>query len=120
MATAQRRLGTDLANQETRPWFLWDEDLCVRELRATLSDQTHPRWGELAAKVIRETRDDQVWLFLTPAKAAARYGEVAPGSGAAGRSGAISSEPGAVMAMHGPASRLRGCERIAASRSAPA
>jgi hypothetical protein len=78
MPTAQRRLGTDLANPETRPWFLWDEDLCVRELRAILTDQAHPRWVELAAKVMREARDDQVWLFLTPAKAAARYGEIAP------------------------------------------
>ncbi|OGL07665.1 MAG: hypothetical protein A3F92_08795 [Candidatus Rokubacteria bacterium RIFCSPLOWO2_12_FULL_71_22] len=75
---APRRLGTDLEDPEVRPWFLWDEDLSVRELREALADESHPRWVELAAKVMREARDDQVWLFLRPQRAVARYQDIAP------------------------------------------
>ena len=78
MRKAERRLGTDLADPETRPWFLWDEDLSVRELREILADRRHPRWVELAARVMREARDDQVWLFLAPAQVAACYQDIAP------------------------------------------
>jgi hypothetical protein len=77
MAEVQRRLGTDLKDPETRPWFLWDEDLSVRELQDILADESHPRWVELAAKIMREARDDQVWLFLRPVSVAARYPELA-------------------------------------------
>ena len=78
MGRAPRRLGTDLEDPEVRPWFLWDEDLSVRELREALADERHPRWVELAAKVMREARDDQVWLFLRPQRAVARYQDIAP------------------------------------------
>ncbi len=78
MSQAPRRLGTDLDNPETRPWFLWDEDLSVGELRGILSDETHPRWIDLAAKLMREARDDQVWLFLPVDRVAARYHDLAP------------------------------------------
>ena len=78
MGRAPRRLGTDLEDPEVRPWFLWDEDLSVRELREALADESHPRWVELAAKVMREARDDQVWLFLRPQRAVARYQDIAP------------------------------------------
>ncbi len=78
MSQAPRALGTDLRNLDTRPWFLWDEDLSVRELRAVLADEDHPRWIELAAKVMREARDDQVWLFLPVEQVARRYGDLAP------------------------------------------
>lgn len=78
MSRVQRRLGTDLQDPETRPWFLWDEDLSVRELRAILAIESHPRWVELAAKVMREARDDQVWLFLPPSRVVARYQDIGP------------------------------------------
>lgn len=51
MTRAARPLGTDLDYPDTRPWFVWDEDLTVRELREILADEAHPRWVELAAKV---------------------------------------------------------------------
>ncbi|MCI0588990.1 MAG: hypothetical protein L0323_19380 [Planctomycetes bacterium] len=73
-----RPLGTDLADPNTRPWFLWDEDVSVSELRAILGDEAHPRWVELAAKVIREARDDEVWDFLPLARVVARYAEIRP------------------------------------------
>jgi hypothetical protein len=78
MSDTQRPLGTNLEDPETRPWFLWDEDLCVRELREILAAESHPRWTELAAKVMREARDDQVWLFLPVSRVAARYRDIAP------------------------------------------
>lgn len=78
MSEPARTLGTDLQTGDTRPWFLWDEDLSVRELRAILADESHPRWVELAAKVMREARDDQVWLFLPVERVAARYVDPAP------------------------------------------
>jgi hypothetical protein len=77
MAEVQRRLGTDLKDPEIRPWFLWDEDLSVRELQDILADESHPRWVELAAKIMREARDDQVWLFLRLVSVVARYPELA-------------------------------------------
>jgi hypothetical protein len=78
MSGSARALGTDLDDPETRPWFLWDEDMSVGELRQTLVDENHPRWVELAAKVMREARDDQVWLFLPVERVAARYSDLAP------------------------------------------
>ena len=78
MSPSPRTLGTDLDDPETRPWFLWDEDMSVRELRQVLADEGHPRWLELAAKLLREARDDQVWLFLPVGRVAARYTELAP------------------------------------------
>ena len=73
-----RSLGTNLADPNTRPWFLWDEDLSVGELRGILADERHPRWVELAAKVLREARDDEVWFFLSVHRVAARYADVRP------------------------------------------
>lgn len=78
MTGVPRPLGTDLDDPETRPWFLWDEDLSVRDLQEILADETHPRWLDLAAKVMREARDDQVWRFLTVGCVAARYPELTP------------------------------------------
>ncbi len=72
-----RPLASDLSD-ESRPWFFWDEDLSVAELRALLADERHPRWVELAAKVMREARDDQVWRFLPVHRVGARYGELRP------------------------------------------
>ena len=78
MSRLPRALGTDLGDPETRPWFLWDEDMSVGVLRQALADEGHPRWLELAAKVMREARDDQVWLFLSVERVAARYPDLAP------------------------------------------
>jgi hypothetical protein len=78
MSAPARRLGTDFDDPGTRPWFLWDEDLSVGELKAILADETHPRWLELAARLMREARDDQVWRFLPVDRVVARYRDLAP------------------------------------------
>jgi len=54
MSRANRPLGTDLTNPETRPWFFWDEDLSVGELRAILADEHHPRWRDAAVSIAFE------------------------------------------------------------------
>src|SRR6266542_2874339 len=93
MSRSPRPLGTNLDDPETRPWFLWDEGMSVGELRQALADEGHPRWLELAAKVMREARDDQVWLFLPLERVAARYPDLAP-LVAVARSGTTCSQRG--------------------------
>jgi hypothetical protein len=78
MRPHERPLGTDLSDPETRPWFLWDEHLSVRDLGAILAHERRPRRVELAAKVMREARDDQLWQFLPAARVVARYVDLAP------------------------------------------
>jgi hypothetical protein len=63
-----RRMTTDFSRTEDRPYFLWDEDLSVRELRAKLSAKDSASERErlrLMAKLLREARDTDVWEFVT-------------------------------------------------------
>jgi hypothetical protein len=66
-----RPLGSDLLAVETRPYFLWDEDVSVGELREALASGNEPERLRLAGKLLREARDTDVWQFLTPADVAA-------------------------------------------------
>jgi hypothetical protein len=73
-----RRLTTDLGDEDARPCFLWDEDLTVREVRAVLRDGPPDERLRLLAKILREARDDQVWLFTTPSEVTRLWPELAP------------------------------------------
>jgi hypothetical protein len=65
-----RPLTVDLTCQERRPYFLWDEDVSVAELRATLrGGEPHER-DRLLGKLLREARDTDVWFFTTPREVA--------------------------------------------------
>jgi hypothetical protein len=67
-----RPLAADLSDPSARPYFLWDEDVSVAELRAALrpgADQ-HERM-RLMGKLLREARDLDVWSFVSPADVAA-------------------------------------------------
>jgi len=66
-----RPLTTDLDELDRRPYFLWDEDVTIRELRAILADPGDPRRERLLGKMLREARDIDVWRFVTPAEVAA-------------------------------------------------
>jgi hypothetical protein len=66
-----RPLTTDLDELDRRPYFLWDEDVSIRELRAILADHSNPRRERLFGKMLREARDIDVWRFTTPAEVAA-------------------------------------------------
>ena len=62
-----RPLTTDLTQSDRRPYFLWDEDTSVAELRAALSGPDEADRLRLLGKMLREARDTDVWQFVTPA-----------------------------------------------------
>jgi hypothetical protein len=66
-----RPLTTDLSRGECRPYFLWDEDVSIDELREILTGPEGPRRDRFLGKMLREARDVDVWLFVTPGEVAA-------------------------------------------------
>jgi len=70
--SAMRVLSVDLADPNGRPYFFWDEDVSVAELRAALKPggDEHARL-RLLGKLLREARDMDVWRFVTPPEVAA-------------------------------------------------
>lgn len=64
-----RTLTTDMTRDDLRPYFLWDEDVSISELRAALA-VPGVRRDQLLGKLLREARDVDVWSFLTPAEVA--------------------------------------------------
>ena len=71
-----RPLSTDLENPATIPYFLWDEPMTVAELRERLSSASHPERIRLIAKILREARDPDVWLFTTVEEVLALWPEL--------------------------------------------
>ena len=73
-----RPITSDLSREDERPYFLWDEDLSVRELREALLEGPDDTRRRLLAKVMREARDDEVWHFTKPDVVARELPELAP------------------------------------------
>lgn len=71
-------LSTDLTDPTAIPYFLWDEPMTVRDLRARLSGASQPERLRLLAKVLREARDTEVWLFTNPQEVARDWPALAP------------------------------------------
>lgn len=71
-------LSTQLDDPEAVPYFLWDDPMTVRELRARLVQASAPERARLLGKVLREARDTDVWRFTTPEDVVARWTELAP------------------------------------------
>ena len=65
-----RALTSDLSIGEKRPYFLWDEDISVNELRQKLLSDDVAERRRLLGKMLREARDTDVWLFTTPEEVA--------------------------------------------------
>lgn len=65
-----RPLTTDLARGDLRPYFLWDEDVSIDELRAALAGPDSVHRDRLLGKMLREARDVDVWQFVTPREVA--------------------------------------------------
>lgn len=63
---------TDMRELDRRPYFLWDEDVSIAELRSLLRDgsEDDPHRLRLLGKMLREARDIDVWSFVTPAAVA--------------------------------------------------
>jgi hypothetical protein len=59
-----RPLTTDLDRGDARPYFLWDEDVTVDELRARLRGADGDERLRLLGKMLREARDIDVWRFV--------------------------------------------------------
>ncbi len=53
-----------------RPYFLWDEDVSIDELRAVLAGADRAARDRLLGKMLREGRDLDVWNFVTPSEVA--------------------------------------------------
>lgn len=60
------RLSTDLHDPAARPYFLWDEETTVAELRSAIARAEPEEWARLVGKLMREARDTDVWLFVKP------------------------------------------------------
>ena len=65
-----RPLTTDLTREDARPYFLWDEDVSISELRQVLAGPDSARRDQLFGKMLREARDLDVWRFVTPQQVA--------------------------------------------------
>jgi hypothetical protein len=61
---------TDMTRRDLRPYFLWDEDVSIGELKEVLAGPDSPRRDELLGKMLREARDIDVWQFVRPAEVA--------------------------------------------------
>lgn len=65
-----RPLTSNFDEGEKRPYFLWDEDVSVTELRTALAGDDRELRDRLMGKMLREARDNDVWRFVTPAAVA--------------------------------------------------
>jgi hypothetical protein len=61
-----RPLTADLSQRDRRPYFLWDEDVSIDELRQILSGPPSDHRDRALGKMLREARDTDVWQFVTP------------------------------------------------------
>ena len=65
-----RPMTTDMDRIDARPYFLWDEDLSIAELRERLEGPDRKERLRLLSKLLREARDIDVWQFVTPLEVA--------------------------------------------------
>jgi hypothetical protein len=70
-------LTLDFTQSHLRPYFLWDEDLTVGDVRARLRGDDRPERLRLLAKLLREARDIDVWAFVSPEDVARALPEIA-------------------------------------------
>ena len=59
------RLTTDMRDEDSRPYFLWDEPLTIRQLREILRSGSEQERLAYMAKILREARYEDVWEFLS-------------------------------------------------------
>ena len=65
-----RKLSLDMMSGDARPYFLWDEDVSINELREILGGPSDATRDRLLGKMLREARDLDVWAFVTPLEVA--------------------------------------------------
>jgi hypothetical protein len=64
--TRIRSLTVDLTEGAKRPYFLWDEDVSIDELKGIMLAGPEPDRLRLMGKMLREARDLDVWTFVAP------------------------------------------------------
>jgi hypothetical protein len=65
-----RPLSSNLTDEDKRPYFLWDEDISLREFKQRLRGPDAEDRLRMLARLMREARDIDVWMFITPQEAA--------------------------------------------------
>jgi hypothetical protein len=71
-------LSTNLNDPNAVPYFLWDAPMTMTALKAYLGTASKPEWARTMGKILREARDEDVWLFTTPQEVLNRWSEIAP------------------------------------------
>jgi len=71
-------LSTDLADENARPYFLWDETTTVAEFRRALATNDRREWSRLVGKLMREARDVDVWRFVSVGDVVRRFDDIRP------------------------------------------
>ena len=71
-------LSTDLGSDDSIPYFLWDEPMTVAEFGSRLQTASTAERIRLLAKLLREARDTDVWLFTTPSQVWTEWPGIAP------------------------------------------
>ena len=59
-------LSSNLTENSSIPYFLWDEPMTIAELRQKLQSASIEERTRLLGKILREARDTDVWKFTTP------------------------------------------------------
>lgn len=72
-------LTLDLHQDQSRPYFLWSEEMNLGELRAVLagSQGEYLRWV-YAGRILREARMRDVWEFFSPDWVAENWARLSP------------------------------------------
>lgn len=65
-----RPLTTEMTELDKRPYFMWDEDISIQELKQKLHEGSTWDRERLMGKMLREARDVDVWHFVTPKEVA--------------------------------------------------
>ena len=73
-----RTLSTNLDDPAARPYFVWDEDVTVAEVRAHLASSDRSERTLWMARVMREARYRDVWKLLRLRDVVADYAEIEP------------------------------------------
>jgi len=72
LVTSGVALTADLSRDDAIPYFLWDEPMTLRDLRERLERSEEDRI-RLLGKILREARDPDVWMFVTPMELDSRW-----------------------------------------------
>lgn len=68
---------TDLDRSDARPYFLWNEDLSIAELKERLNGPDSRERLRLLTILLREARDIDVWEFVKPQEVADALPQIA-------------------------------------------